>query len=37
MRVVHDARDVPIDYFEASDRLRPPLVPVQSDFAVSLE
>jgi len=28
MRVIHDAHDVTIDYFEASDRLRRPLVPV---------
>src|SRR6266550_1868230 len=28
MRVIHDAHDVPIDYFDASDRIRRPLVPV---------
>ena len=25
MRIIHDARDVLIDHFESSDRIRPPL------------
>jgi hypothetical protein len=28
MRVIHDARDALINHFEASNRIRPPLVPL---------
>src|SRR5258708_13346978 len=32
MRVIHDAHDVLIDHFEASDRIRRPLLPVLAQY-----
>ena len=32
MRVIHDARDVKIDHFESSNRIRPPLISMLAQY-----